>query len=402
MMTQGAAASAPDDRRARRNVAVLFIATGILGAQLPINIIFAGLAGKLLASDPAFATFPVTAMVLAAMFSAMPASLLMARVGRRAGFLLGALAGAIGAGLSVLALIHSQFWLLLMGAALTGVYQAFQGYYRFAAADMASESYKPRAISMVMAGGLISALLGPEIGARSHDWLAPVPFAGAYLSILGLTAVGAIVLLWLDIPTPPPLAKGQDGGRPLAQILRQPATIVAVICGMVSYALMNLIMTSTPLAMVGCGYETHQAADVVRWHAFAMYAPSFFTGALIARFGHQRVIWLGLALLLACGLVALSGVELHKFYIALILLGLGWNFGFVGATALLSTSHSAAERARVQGFNDFAVFGMVSLASASSGIMMHYSGWNGVNMLMVPFLTLAGAALIWLALTRRS
>ncbi|MEZ5668327.1 MAG: MFS transporter [Alphaproteobacteria bacterium] len=390
-----------DSGRAKRNVAVLFLAHAILGSQMPMHIILGGLAGAYLSPDPALATLPISAVVVASMCTAAPASLYMGRVGRRIGFLTGAAAATVGAFLCMQALLIGSFALLVVGAAVVGVYQSFQQYFRFAAADTASHAFKPKAISWVLAGGLVAALLGPEILTHTRDHFAPIPFAGAYGAMLAINLVGAVVLLFLDIPTPPKRAKGSAAGRSLREILGQPRVIVAMMCGMIAFALMSLVMTSTPLAMVGCGYSPDDAADVVRWHAFAMFAPSFFTGNIIARFGQLPVMAVGLALLASCGVVALTGIDLTQFYVALILLGLGWNFAFIGATSLLASSHTPEEQAKVQGLNDFLVFGLVSIASFSSGALLNAYGWQAVQYAMGPALLVAGAAIAWLSLHRR-
>lgn len=374
----------------------------MLGSQLAIQIILGGLAGARLASNASLATLPISVAVLTSMFAAPLASLFMGRFGRRAGFLLGALSGAIGGLLCAWSLLVNSFALLLAGAACFGTYQAFQGFYRFAAADTASDEFKPKAISWVLAGGLASAFIGPEVVRTSSDLLAPIPFAGAYLMVVVINVVGAAGLLWLRIPLPRTQSVHGESGRPLRAIFRQPTVIVAVLCAMVSYALMSLVMTSTPLAMSHTGLSIDQAADVVRYHVLAMFAPSFVTGYLIARFGHGTIIALGLALLAACGVIAVAGVELAHFYWALIALGIGWNFGFIGATSLLATAHTGAERAKVQGLNDFLVFGLVAFASFSSGALLSGFGWNAVQYAMIPALTIAAASLAWLAFTRKA
>jgi len=394
-------ADAIGDGRARRNVGVLFLAHAILGSQMPINIILGGLAGLHLAPDPALATLPISCVVLMSMFTAAPASLYMGRFGRKTGFLTGAVAGSLGGLLSAYSLIVGDFGLLLLGAGFTGIYQSFQGYYRFAAADTASPAFKPKAISWVLAGGLLAALIGPEVLTWTRDYFDPVPYAGAYAAAVLINLVGVMVLLFLDIPAPPRRVKGVRAGRPFGEILRQPRVYVAIIVAMVTYSLMNLVMTSTPLAMVGCGFTADHAADVVRWHAVAMFAPSFFTGSIIARFGHVKVIAVGLVLLAGCGAVALSGIDLTEFYVALILLGIGWNFGFIGATSLLASGHHPDEQAKVQGLNDFLVFGLVTIASFSSGALLHAYGWYAVQYAMAPALMIAGAAIIWLSVGKR-
>jgi len=394
--------TSPDNRLARHNVAILAFAQAVLGSQLSILIILGGLAGARLADNAALATLPISLAVLTSMFSAPLISLFMGRFGRRAGFLLGALFGSAGGALSAWSLLLGHFGLLLAGSICFGVYQSSQGFFRFAAADTASEDFMPKAISWVLAGGLASAFIGPEVVRTSSDLLAPIPFAGAYLMVVLINAVGATGLLWLRIPLPQRRAEQKDTGRSLAEIFSQPTIMVAVLCAMVSYALMSLVMTSTPLAMSHHGMSTGQAADVVRYHVLAMFAPSFVTGSLIARFGHGKVIAFGLLLLAACGVIATAGVELMHFYGALIALGVGWNFGFIGATSLLATAHTSVERAKVQGLNDFLVFGLVAFASFSSGALLNSFGWYAVQYAMIPALTAAAISLAWLALHRRT
>ncbi|HEV8033911.1 MFS transporter [Yoonia sp.] len=392
-----------DDTRAKRNVAVLVLAQAILGAQLPMIFVVGGLAGGQLATNPCLATLPISFIVFGSMTTAPWISPLMQRNGRRFGFFIGAFAGAVGAAVSAYGLYTGSFLVLLAGSYLTGIYMSAQGFYRFAATDTASEAFRPKAISYVMAGGLLSAVIGPQLNKLVQD-VYVVPFLGTYMAIIVLNLVGMLLFLWLDLP------KGTRRepetttvvGRSRLELLRDPRVLVAIICAMVSYSLMNLVMTSTPLAVVGCGFTTDNANDIVSAHVLAMFAPSFFTGHLIARFGVERIVSLGLIILAFAGVVALSGVALTNFYIALILLGLGWNFGFIGATTMLAGAHRPEERGAVQGMNDMIVFGMVTVASLASGGLMNCSGgtavegWNAVNLAMVPFLVLAGGSLIWL------
>jgi predicted MFS family arabinose efflux permease len=281
------------------------------------------------------------------------------------------------------------------------VYQSTQGFFRFAAADTASPAFRPKAISWVLAGGLLSALIGPEIVRVMSDFFAPVPYAGAYASVIAVNMLGAAVLSLLDIPRPARHLAGMPAGRPLFIILRQPRTVVAILCAMISYAMMTLVMTSTPLAMVGHGFTSNHAADVVRWHVLAMFAPSFFTGTVIARFGHVRVIATGLVVLGACAVIALAGENIANFYLALIALGLGWNFGFIGGTSLLATTYTPEEQAKVQGVNDFLVLGLVTTASFGSGALLTLYGWRTVQLAMAPALLIAFAALAWLTISER-
>ena len=397
------------DARARRNVLVLAAAQMILGSQMPVSFVLGGLAGQMLAPNPCLATLPITLIIVGSMLSAPLLSELMQRRGRTLGFVIGAAGGGGGSLLSAWALMTGSFGMLLAGSLLSGLYMSSQAFFRFAAADGASAAYRPKAISYVMGAGLASAVIGPQLVKLTADALAPVPFAGAYAAAVLLNVVGVFVFIWLDSPRPAPPAPDSPRARSRRELLRSPRIVVAMICAMVSYALMNLVMTSTPLAMVGCGFGTGQAADVVMWHVVAMFGPSFFTGHLIARFGATRVVATGLVILAAAGVVGLSGVTLGHFTLALVLLGLGWNFGFIGATAMLAAAHAPEERGRVQGMNDFAVFGLVAVASLASGGLMNCSGgdavegWTAVNLAMVPLLALAGAALIWLVLgVRRS
>ena len=396
-----------DDARARRNVLVLVLAQAVLGAQMAMIFVVGGLAGQSLATNICFATMPITLIVLGSMLASNPLSMTMQRFGRRTGFLIGAAAGAIGGAISALGLYYASFSLFLLGSLISGVYMSAQAFYRFAAADTASDTFRPKAISYVLAGGLLSAFIGPQL-VKVTSQAFVIPFLGTYLAVIAINVIGATLFAFLDIPKPPPTPKDSPGkGRTRWELIKTPRIAVAVICAMVSYALMNLVMTSTPLAVVGCGFTEGNAADVVTMHVLAMFAPSFFTGHLIARFGVERIIGAGLVILTLAGAVALHGVALENFFIALVLLGLGWNFGFIGATTMLAASHTVEERGRMQGLNDLLVFGGVTVASLSSGGLMNCSGgtpeagWAAVNLAMVPFLTLAGGALIWLSMQRR-
>lgn len=392
-----------DDARARRNVAVLVAAQAFLGSQITMIFVIGGLAGQMLTPHPCLATLPISLIVFGSMATAPWLSAVMQRFGRRTGFVIGALGGALGSIIGAMGLATGNFWIFLLGSFLTGSYMSAQGFYRFAAADTASEGFRPKAISYVMAGGLVSALIGPQLVKVTTD-LFVVPFLGTYLVALAINLIGIGLFIFLDIPKPAPAKKGPEGGRTRREMLRDPVIVTAIICAMVAYALMNLVMTSTPLAVVGCGFTTGNAADVVSLHVIAMFAPSFFTGHLINRFGVEKIVATGLLILGAGGAVALSGVALGNFFVALALLGVGWNFGFIGATTMLASAHSAEERGRIQGLNDAIVFGCVTMASLASGGLMNcaggdvVAGWTAVNLAMAPLLALAGGALIWLVL----
>ncbi|MCT8160589.1 MFS transporter [Pseudoruegeria sp. SHC-113] len=403
-MSQISADQLPDEMgRAKRNVAVLVAAQAILGAQMPMLFTIAGLAGQSLATNVCFATLPISLIVLGSMLTATPLSSFMQRYGRRAGFFLGAAGGAIGAVIGAYGLYTQSFALFLLGSLFTGVYMSSQGFFRFAAVDTAPEAFRAKAISYVMAGGLLSAVIGPQLVKVTSQSMV-VPFLGTYMAVVAINALGSLLFLFLDIPDPVKSAGAAPSGRSRMELLRTPRIAVSIICAMVAYALMNLVMTSTPLAVVGCGFDEGNAADVVTAHVLAMFAPSFFTGHLIARFGVERIVALGLVILAGAGVVALSGVELENFFLALILLGLGWNFGFIGATTMLASAHAPEERGKIQGMNDMIVFGCVTLASLASGGLMNCSGgsavqgWTAVNIAMAPFLALAGGALIWLVM----
>lgn len=400
-----------DDTRAKRNVALLVAAQAFLGSQITMMFVVAGLAGQQLTPLACLATLPISLIVFGSMTTAPWLSNVMQRYGRKTGFILGACGGLIGAAIGVYALSVGSFWLFLVGSYMTGIYMSAQGFYRFAAADTASESFRPKAISYVMAGGLLSAIIGPQVvgyvtGSSADATVAR--YIPIYYVAMGFNVAGMLLFLLLDIPKPAPPSATDGPGRTRRELLADPRILVAVICAAVSYALMNLVMTSTPLAVVGCGFGEPDAANVVTVHVLAMFTPSFFTGHLIARFGTEKIMGLGLAILGVAGIVALQGVDLANFYAALFLLGVGWNFGFIGATTMLAGAHTLQERGRMQGMNDLIVFGGVTLASLASGGLMNciggdpVEGWAAVNIAMVPFLVLAGGSLIWLVMRPRS
>ena len=390
-----------DNQLAKRNVAVLICAQAILGSQMPMIFTVGGLAGQSLASNACFATLPISMIVLGSMITASPLSNLMQRFGRRFGFFIGAIGGLSGGIIGAFGLAIGSFSIFLMGSFLTGIYMSAQAFYRFAAADTATKSFRPKAISYVMAGGLASAIIGPQIVKISAEAMI-IPFLGTYIAVIFINFVGSFLFLFLKIPKQQKKNTNDPNKRSHKQLVSTPRIAVAMICAMVSYAMMNLVMTSTPLAVVGCGYSPSDAANVVSAHVIAMFLPSFFTGHLISRYGEELIVCIGLFLLAFAGIVALSGVQLENFFLALIFIGLGWNFGFIGATTLLTNSHSEAERGRIQGMNDLFVFGGVTVASFSSGGLMnctggdHLTGWTSVNLAIFPMLLIAGAALIWL------
>ena len=342
-----------DDRRARRNVLVLATAGALGGSAPPINFAVAAIAAyDLLGDDKSLATLPITAFVVGTACGTVPAALLMRRVGRKAGFIAGMLVSAFGAMLAAAALMQASFPLLCVGSFLVGFAAAFVQQFRFAAADTASPAFRPRAISLVMVGGIVAAVLGPQTVIHAADFFESNPFAGAFLGSAVLSLLGAAVLLFLDIPHVAAKA-GAASGRPIGEIARRPEFLVAVGCAVSSFALMSFVMTAAPLAMVLHHHHPDAAVLGIQWHVLAMYAPSFFTGSLIARFGAHRVVATGLLLLIGCALVALSGTTVGHFWLALILLGIGWNFGFIGGTELVTETYRPEEKEKVQALNDF-------------------------------------------------
>jgi MFS family permease len=394
-------AAPTDDRLARRNTAVLFAAQAIGGIAGPVNLSISALAGyALLGPDKSLATLPITFFVLGTAAGTLPAAWSMRRFGRRPGFIGGMLVGALGALAQAGAMLAGLFWVLCLGCFLMGFAAAFVHQFRFAAADTASPAFRPKAISWVLAGGILAAVIGPQAVIFTKDWLAPVPFAGAYLAAAAMMVVAAFILLALRIPWRPPPPRG-EGGRPLGVIARQPRFVIAVVCAISAYALMNLVMTAAPLAMVHHGHSEEDAVLGIQWHVIAMFGPSFITGALIARFGAEKVIAAGLALLVACAAVALAGLTVAHFWAALILLGIGWNFGFIGGTAMVTETYEPVEKERVQGLNDFLVFGWVAFGSFMSGKILTAGGWDAVNLTVIPFALACLAALGWLMLQQR-
>lgn len=391
-----------DDRLAKRNAVLLALAQALGGASASIVITTGSLVGyMMLDEDKALATVPVSAMVLGTAFGTIPAGIIMRRFGRRAGFMGSAMVGVASGLLAAYAVLLNHFLLFSFACGLGGFAGAFVQQYRFAAADTASDAFKPKAISWVLAGGVLAGVVGPQTVIATKDMFAPILFAGTYVAQAGLALIAMFLLAFIKIPKPPRQSHKQAGGRPLAQIMKQPRFIVAAACGICSYALMSLVMTATPLAMIGCGLSETDAALGIQWHVLAMFGPSFFTGSLIARFGKERIVSIGLALLAGCAVVALMGLELAHFWTALVLLGLGWNFGFIGATAMLTDTYRPEERNLVQAVNDFLVFGFVAAASFSSGALLNAFGWATVNILVFPFVVLCIGLLIWLALAER-
>lgn len=381
------------DRLAKRNALVLACAQSLGGASPAIIVSLGGMVGQTLAENKELATLPVSLLNLGLALGTIPAAMLMRRAGRRVGYMVGAGIGVLGGCLAAFGIVSMSFVLFCFGTLIAGLYGSFIQSYRFAATDAASDSFKPRAISWVMAGGLIGGIIGPQTVIWTMDLIETAPFAGAFIghATLALLSMGIVSAL----KSAPVSAAPKAGGRPLTEIMSQPRFIVAVVTGLVSYGLMSFVMTAAPLAMIGCGHPAGTAALGIQWHILAMFGPSFFTGRLIGRFGKAAVTAAGLILIAISAAIGLSGISVAHFWITLILLGIGWNFGFIGATALVTECYRPEERTKVQAANDFLVFGSVAIASFSSGKLLNAGGWESVNWLVFPPILIALVLLAW-------
>ncbi|HMF24869.1 MAG TPA: MFS transporter [Pseudolabrys sp.] len=390
---------APDDNLARRNAMVLAVAQALAGGNNTVIASTASIVGAVLAPDRGLATLPVTAMVFGMWLGTLPLGVLARHFGRRFALQCGSAFGILSGLISYAAVVNGNFQLLLIGTFCGGLYAAAHQSYRFAAADTASEAYRPKVVSWVLAGGMFAAVLGPQLVIFTKDLLSPYLFAASYLGQSACALVAALVLQFVKVPPLPPAR--HDGSRPLGDIVRSARFIVAVACGMASYGLMNMVMTSAPLAMVGCGHSVTDATLGIQWHVLAMYAPSFITGSLIARFGVERITGVGLALIAATAVVGIAGMSVGHFWTALVLLGLGWNLSIIGATTMVTQCHRPQERNKVQAFNDFLIFGSMALSSFSSGQLLANFGWVVINEVIFPAIFVVGALLVWLAFRQR-
>jgi MFS family permease len=384
---------------AGRQISLLAICQALLYVNNVTLISINGLAGLALSPTPIYATLPITAYIVGSALTTVPASLAMARWGRRAGFMFGAAMGIVGTSTAALGMLTGSFALLCLGTFCTGIYNAFAQYLRFAAVDVA-DAYDPalreRAISWVLAGGIAGGLIGPELSKITVNLL-PAAFAASYLVLAAVALVAGLVASRLVIPQAV-VSASAAAARPLAAIARQPAFVVAVAVGAISYGSMNLLMTATPLAMKVCGFGYPDAADVIKWHVVGMFAPGFFTGHLIRRFGVLRIMLVGCALMFLTVVIAHAGLTYWHFWFALFALGVGWNFMFVAATTLLTTTYTTAEKAKVQGVNDLTVFVTMISSSAASGALVSTSGWTDLNLYALPALVLATLGAVYLML----
>ncbi|MFN0160782.1 MAG: MFS transporter [Burkholderiales bacterium] len=383
----------------KRNLGLLIVAQALLFVNNVTMIAVTGLVGFALAPTAILATIPLTCYVVGAALAAGPVARMMRRQGRRTGFSVGALFGIAGVSLAALGAYYKVFWLLCGGMVIVGVFNACGALYRFAAAEVVSPNYKERAISWVMAGGIVGGVIGPNLAKYSKDFL-PVTFAGSY-AVLALFALASLIVVrFVEFPAQTAAEKA-GGGRPLGEIMRQPVFIVAVLGATIGYGVMNLLMSATPLAMQMCSLPFSNAALVLEWHVIGMFAPSFFTGNLIRRFGVLNIMFTGALLMFACVAFALNGQDLMHFLGALFVLGVGWNFLFIGGTTLLTEAYRPEEKNRVQGVNDFLVFLTMATSSFTSGALVTTRGWEIINMGALPFLVLVCAGIFWLGVVRR-
>lgn len=387
-------ASPPTYDPTKRNVLILALAQGCALTGMSIMMSITALIGASIAPEPWMATFPLSMQFVAIMATVIPASLLMRRIGRRAGFTIGGLVGLLGGALGALAVYNQDFQTFILASVCMGVMNGFAQYFRFAAADTASDAFRPKAISLVMAGGIIAGFLGPELANFTETMFLPHIFLGSYFVIMILSSIMVLLLQAVRIPTPT-AAERKEKGRPLSEIYKQPKTIIATLAAAFGYATMTLMMTATPLAMQFCGFDFTATKTVIQWHAVAMFAPSFITGSLINRFGVEKIILVGALIYVVTFGTTISGIEFSNFFIGLVLLGIGWNFLFVGGTTLLTETYTVAERAKVQAANDFLVFSTVAASSFLAGFLHSSVGWDAVAIAVLPaaFVVLVGLAI---------
>jgi predicted MFS family arabinose efflux permease len=391
---------AADDHLARRNALVLAVTQALAGGNSTVLVATAGIVGTILAPDKSLATLPISIYVLGMWMGTLPLGALARRLGRRNALQIGTVCGVLTGLICCLAVLQGSFLLFNVGAVFSGLYASAHQSYRFAAADTASEAFRPKAISWVLFGGVVAAVVGPQLVIATQDLWPPYLFAATYVGQSALALISAGVLMFTNIPKPPPRSAAGDG-RPLSEIAKQPRFVVAVACGVAAYSTMNLLMTSAPLAMVMCNHSVTDATLGLQWHVLGMYAPSFATGALISRFGLERITGAGLALIIVAAVIGIAGISLWHFWIALALLGVGWNFAFIGATTMVTHCHRPNERNKVQAFNDFLVFGSMAIGSFSSGALLVSFGWSMVNEVAFPVVLAATALLVWGALRGR-
>jgi predicted MFS family arabinose efflux permease len=388
-----------DDRLAARNALVLAVAQALAGGNNTVITATTGIIGSMLAPDPALVTLPISVMVLGMWIGTIPVGMLAKAFGRRFALQTGSIFGMLSGLVSYTAVTRGSFTILLLGTFCGGLYAAAHQSYRFAAADTASAAFRPKAVSWVFAGGVFAAIIGSQLVIFTKNVIPTYLFAGTFLAQSACAALAAGVLVLLRIPRPA-VSRSFADGRPLIEIVRQKRFIVAVVCGVASYTMMNMVMTSAPLAMVMCNHSVNDAALGIQWHVLGMYAPSFVTGSLILRFGARPMMAIGLAMIVTAATIELLGISLWNFWIGLALLGIGWNFAFISATTLVTECHDPHERNKVQALNDFLIFGSMAIGSFSSGALLSGYGWSAVNDVVFPVILVAALLLAWGSLMR--
>lgn len=384
-----------------RHLLLLALCQGLFLTNNVTFIAINGLVGLKLAPLGWMATLPVAGYVIGGALAAPMVARMQARIGRKRSFQAGLLVAAVSAAACALAVTIGSFWLLLAATVVAGFYSANAQLYRFAGPELAAPAFKEKALSLVLAGGIVGAFLGPNLASATRSMM-PVAFAGSYLALIGVAAIALLALSLIRFPEHVPPAPGAPKGRPLRELARQPAFVVAIAAGALGYGVMNLLMAATPLAMQQCGLPFEDAAFVLEWHVLGMFVPSFFTGHLIKRYGALPIMAVGAVLNLACVAVALSGVDLMQFLVALFLLGVGWNFLYTGGSILLTTTYAPEEKTRAQGAMDTCVFATMAVTSVASGAMVTTQGWTWLNVGSLVPIGIVSAALLWLALQQRA
>ncbi|MFK5915215.1 MAG: MFS transporter [Woeseiaceae bacterium] len=381
----------------KRNIPILALCQALYMSGTSLMVATTALVGLSLTDDKVYASLPFTLQLLATMFTSIPAAILMKKFGRKSVFLSGAVLAMIGAAICAYSVIQHQFWLFMVGGVLIGIYSGFSNFFRFTAAEEVDKEHKSRAISYVLAGGVIAAVIGPNLANHTRDLISGAAFAASYTAMIGLYILSFILLSFLDLPHKKESSEiKKDNGRPLITIAKQPLYIISLICGMLGYATMTLLMTATPLAMQHNHHVYSDTAFVIQWHVLGMFAPSFFTGHLIKRFGVLTIMFYGAVFSALAIVINLNGTSVNHFWFALFLLGVSWNFLFIGATTLLTETYSENEKFKAQALNDFLVFSVVASASLFAGILHHTMGWQFVNYMAIPAIIIILMSLLWL------
>ena len=386
--------------RDRRNVAVLATCQMLFGTARSLIVATAPLIGYAIAAEKALATLPHALVIVGTAALTLPAALLMRRLGRRGGFMIGGLVGAVGGAVCVWAVLEAHFWLFCAGTLLFGSSAGFAQHYRFAVADVAAADFRGKAISLVLAGGVVSGIAGPELAKLGKDMFLPAVFLGPYIFLIVLMAASSLVVSFVDIPNLTPREQA-DPGRPIGLIMRQPSFVVAALAATVAQGVMNLLMTATPIAMHHAQHVFNDTAFVIEWHIVCMFAPGFVTGSLIRRWGETALIMAGLALTALCVPIALAGQGVAHFWLSMALLGVGWNFAFTAGTSLLTQAHTPSERAKTQGAVNFIIYGTAAISALAAGPLLHYLSWQAVNIAALPLIAAAGAVTLYYAARQR-